>query len=252
MLWLNILDNEMVLLIAETLFIVIGSMLLGILLSYLYGTGTRNKLEELTAALEQEQQQTADLREQVKQINQLRAQLQSEVSDLKSKSESQSKTIYDQHQYIYSREADHKNYKTTIDELNSTIDSYQHRLRIIEEELEKTKSKEAKPKKSNALPPVRANFEHVSQLLGKQVTENDLTLIAGIGPKTATLLHSKGIQTWEELAATPLATLRTILADAGGVYKSQDPAQWAKQAIMAARGEWRKLRIFQEKLRSSE
>ena len=252
MLWLNILNNETVLLIAETLFIVIGSMLLGILLSYLYGTGTRKKLEELMITLEQEQKQSEELREQIKQINQLKAQLQTEVSELKSKSESQSKTIFDQHQYIYSREADHKNYKSTIDELHSTIDSYQHRLRIIEEELEKAKSREAKPKKPNNGPPVRANFEHVSQLLGKQVTENDLTLIAGIGPKTATLLHSKGIQTWEDLAATPLATLRTILADAGGVYKSQDPEQWAKQAIMAARGEWRKLRIFQEKIRSGE
>lgn len=250
MLWLNILNNETVLLIAETLFIVIGSMLLGILLSYLYGAGNKNKLEELSASLEQEKQQTLELREQVKQFNQLRAQQQSDVSDLQSKSESQSKTIYDQHQYIYAREAELKNYKSTIDELQSNIDTYQQRLRIVEEELEKTKTKEGKPKKASALPPVRANFEHVSKILGRQVTENDLTLITGIGPKTATLLHSKRIRTWGDLGSTPLATLRTILADAGGVYKSLDPSQWARQAGMAARGEWRKLRVFQEKLRA--
>ena len=44
MLWLNILNNENFLLAAEILFIVIGSMLLGILLSYLSSSGTRSKV----------------------------------------------------------------------------------------------------------------------------------------------------------------------------------------------------------------
>jgi len=50
MLWLNILNNENFLLAAEILFIVIGSMLLGILLSFLSSSGIRNKVSELTLA----------------------------------------------------------------------------------------------------------------------------------------------------------------------------------------------------------
>ena len=57
MLWLNILNNENFLLAAEILFIVIGSMLLGILLSYLSSSGMRTKVSELTVALEEEKKQ---------------------------------------------------------------------------------------------------------------------------------------------------------------------------------------------------
>jgi predicted flap endonuclease-1-like 5' DNA nuclease len=162
------------------------------------------------------------------------------------------KTIYDQSQNLYSREAEFKHQKATIDTLNSTIDSYQHRLRIIEEELEQVKVKETKPRKSSTPSAVSANYEHVSKLLGKQVTDNDLTLIIGIGPKTAALLQSQGLQTWEELAAVTQEHLRKILSEAGGIYKTQDPTHWAKQALMASQGEWRKLRVFQETLRKVE
>ena len=96
---------------------------------------------------------------------------------------------------------------------------------------------------------MRANYDHVSRLLGRQVTENDLTLIAGIGPRTASLLQKMGIESWDALAATPVDKLRQILGDAGGVYKSQDPTHWPKQASMAAQSEWRKLRVFQETLK---
>jgi predicted flap endonuclease-1-like 5' DNA nuclease len=92
----------------------------------------------------------------------------------------------------------------------------------------------------------------VSKLIGRQVAENDLTLILGIGPKTAEILKSHGVDTWDKLAATPLLDLSKWLLEAGGIYKSQDPTSWAKQATMAAHGEWRKLRLYQETLRSKD
>jgi predicted flap endonuclease-1-like 5' DNA nuclease len=161
------------------------------------------------------------------------------------------KTIYDQQQYIFSCEAELKKQKAKVDQLNASIDSYQYRIQIIEEELEKAKAPVAKSKKTKSLPLVRANYEHVSQLLGRQVTENDLTLILGIGPKTSTLLGKHGIKTWDDLSKATVDILREYLDEAGGIYKAHDPSQWAKQALMAARGEWRKLRVFQEKLRNT-
>ena len=162
------------------------------------------------------------------------------------------KTIYDQQQYIFSHETEHKNQKAVIDGLNATIDSYQHRIRIIEEELEKARTPEPKPKKTTTIPAIRANYEHVSKLLGRQVTENDLTLIIGIGPKTAALLQANGIDDWGKLADASAKVLKVLLLETGGVYKSLDPTHWPKQAYMAAQGEWRKLRVFQETLRKTE
>lgn len=252
MLWLNILNNENLVLAAETLIIVIGSMLLGILLSYLNSGGLRNKLAELTLSVEEEKKQNEELREQIRELAQVRAQLQSESERMSTKIGEQAKNIFDLQQYINNSESAYRNQKGMIDGLNATIDSYQHRISIIQEELEKARTPEIKTKKSSTIAPVRANFEHVSQLLGKQVMENDLTLIHGIGPKTAALLQSNGIETWEDLSKASLESLQVLLHQAGGIYKSQDPTHWAKQAVMASQGEWRKLRVFQETLRKSE
>jgi len=250
---LNILDNETFLIAAETLFIVTGSMLLGILLAYFYWGGNKTIVADLSSSIEQEKKNTEELRDQVKEINELRSELQVEINDLALKSNGQIKTIYDQQQYIFSHEAEHKNQKAVIEGLNSTIESYRQRMSVIEEELEKARTPEAKPKqRATSIPAIRANYEHVSKLLGKQVTENDLTLIVGIGPKTAALLKENGIEDWNQLAATSSKVLRVLLVEAGGIYKSQDPTHWPKQASMAAQGEWRKLRVFQETLRKTE
>lgn len=250
MVWLNILDNESLILAAEILIIVIGSMLLGILLSHLQSGGLKTKLADLTLALQEEKKQAEDLREQIRQISQLRAETQHDLETMRSKAADQARTIYDHQQYLQQRELEFKNQKASMDALHATIDSYQHRIDIITEELEKQKAPSERPVVDKvSIPKSRANFDHVSKLLGKQVTDNDLTLIAGIGPKTAELLHTHGIQTWEELAAISSAALKKILDDAGGIYKSQDPTHWAKQAIMASTGEWRKLRVYQETLR---
>lgn len=252
MLWLNILNNENLLLAAETLIIVIGSMLLGILLSYLTGSGSRQKLAELDTALEEEKKQTESLREQVLQITHERAEALTSNDHLKYKISDQARTIFDLQQQMFQKEADQRKLQTEMDALKSTLESFQYRIDVLRKELETNPSQEDVPLKSIVTAPLRANYEHVSKLLGKQVTENDLTIIAGIGPKTASLLQSTGIRSWNDLANTGVNDLKTILADAGGVYKNQDPTHWAKQALMASLGEWRKLRVFQESLKKLE
>lgn len=250
--WLTILDNETVLLIAETLFIIIGSMLLGILLSYFYWGGSRTQARELTQTLEAERQQRDNLLEQIHQLDDTRMRLQHELLDLRLRNDQQSKVIYDHQQYIYSIEKDHERQRATNETLQAEVENYKQRIHILQTELETPKRKESKAVLSASLPVVRANYEHVSHLLGRQVTENDLTLITGIGPKTASLLQSRGISTWEHLAETPQKELRQILEDAGGIYRAQDPTHWSKQARMAAKGEWRKLRLFQENLKKMD
>ncbi|HZV72019.1 MAG TPA: hypothetical protein VFG10_20925 [Saprospiraceae bacterium] len=255
---LDIFSNDFVI-IAETLAIVVGSMLMGILLSYLQWGMFRKQVTKLSNTLDLERDQAEELKSQLKIQIAIKGQLQNEIADGKLKQDAQSKKIFDQQQSLFDQqeqfgnvERNEKNQKAALDELNSTIDSYQQRLRVIEEELLQSKSIAKPLKKIISSVATRANYEHVSQLLGRQVTENDLTLITGIGPKTAALLQANGIQTWNDLAKAKVEDLGEILSEAGGIYKSQDPTHWPKQAVMAAKSEWRKLRVFQESLRKGE
>ncbi len=249
MFWLNIFTNETLLLVAETLLIVTGSMLVGILLSHMYWGGMKKKISGLESLLESERQQNLQWRQQLEALADERTRLEREQFHMNAKIETQAKTIYDQTQYILSIENDHQLQKNTLEELKSSTEQYENRLQVITRELEQTQSKDKKLVKPVTVPAARANYDQVSQLLGRQVTENDLTIVYGIGPKTAALLHQQGINTWDELAVTKETQFRQWLDEAGGIYKTLQPEDWSKQALMAARGEWRKLRLFQERLK---
>ena len=252
MIWLNIIGNTTLLMIAETLVIVIGSMLMGILLSYLIMGGVKKQVAELQAEVENEKQHAESLREQAKELIGIQDHLKNEISEMRLKADRQSKTIYDQQLYIATKEGENKSQKGTIDGLNASIDSYQRRLKIIEDELTQAKNTVLIPHSSTPSVTLRANYDHVSKLLGKPVTENDLTVISGIGPKTAGLLQTNNINTWQDLSEAQVDVLRQILDSAGGIYKSLDPSSWPKQAFMAAQSEWRKLRVYQETLKKGE
>lgn len=85
-----------------------------------------------------------------------------------------------------------------------------------------------------------------SELFGRRVESNDLTLCSGIDAKVEEILHRAGITTWRVLAGTELPTLRRILEEAGPVYGVRDPRTWPRQARMAVLGEWKKLKSYQE------
>lgn len=251
MLLLNILGNENLLMIAETLVIIVGSMLMGILLAYLSWGGYKKQAAELQQAVADEKRKVEDLQDQQKELLLIQDHLKSEIADLRLKADTQARMIFDQNHNLFSKESEHRHQKGIIDGLNATIESYQKRLQVIEEELSQAKNAILIPHKSPSII-ARANYEHVSQLLGKQVTENDLTVITGVGPKTAALLQSNGYDSWAALSKASVDSLKSILTTAGGVYKSLDPSNWPKQALMAAQSEWRKLRIFQASLRKPE
>ncbi len=71
-----------------------------------------------------------------------------------------------------------------------------------------------------------------------KVVVDDLVKIEGIGPKINEQLKALGIVTFAQLAATPVAKLKEILATAGGRFKQWDPTTWPEQASLAAKGEW--------------
>ena len=73
-------------------------------------------------------------------------------------------------------------------------------------------------------------------------------MVEGIGPKIEGLLHDAGIMTWADLAEAPTEKVQQILDDAGPRYRMHQPTTWAKQARMAADGQWDELVAYQDHL----
>ncbi|MEM1328226.1 MAG: hypothetical protein AAGI23_19890 [Bacteroidota bacterium] len=73
----------------------------------------------------------------------------------------------------------------------------------------------------------------------------DLKIIAGIGPKTESLLKDSGINNWVELASTHVERLRAILRDAGAPFDTLNPSTWPEQARLASNGEWDRFEDYQ-------
>lgn len=83
----------------------------------------------------------------------------------------------------------------------------------------------------------------------KSKAKLDFTCIEGIGPKINEILSKAGYSTFDELANSKTTDLKKVLSNAGPRYKMHDPKTWAKQAKMAAKGEWTKLQDYKDKLK---
>jgi large subunit ribosomal protein L27 len=77
---------------------------------------------------------------------------------------------------------------------------------------------------------------------------DDLKKIEGIGPKIAELFNNEGIMTFAQLSETSTERMQEILDAAGSRYSSHNPGTWAKQAAMAAAGQWDELKAWQAEM----
>lgn len=84
---------------------------------------------------------------------------------------------------------------------------------------------------------------------GKKISQDDLKVIEGVGPKIEGLLNDGGIFTWADLADAETEKVQAILDEAGPSYRIHDPATWANQAQMAHNGQWEELEAYQERLK---
>ena len=80
------------------------------------------------------------------------------------------------------------------------------------------------------------------------VASDDLKKIEGIGPKIAELLNDAGINTFAALAAASEDSLKEILKGGGSRFAMKNPSTWARQAQMAADGNWAELEKWQDEL----
>ena len=77
---------------------------------------------------------------------------------------------------------------------------------------------------------------------------DDLTIVEGIGPKIAELLTARGLQTFAELAVTPVDRIAAILQEAGPHFRMAVPTTWPEQAKLAAHNRWTELKTLQDAL----
>lgn len=79
--------------------------------------------------------------------------------------------------------------------------------------------------------------------------KDDLTKIEGIGPKINELMNDAGIMSFSDLGSASIATLRSILDNAGPRFTMHDPSSWARQARLAEKDDWVALEKLQETLK---
>ncbi len=86
------------------------------------------------------------------------------------------------------------------------------------------------------------------KLAVKRIKKDDLKKIEGIGPKIASILIEKQIDTFEKLSVTAVSILEEILKEAGSRYKMHKPDTWPQQAKLAFENKWDELKKLQDKL----
>jgi predicted flap endonuclease-1-like 5' DNA nuclease len=78
--------------------------------------------------------------------------------------------------------------------------------------------------------------------------KDDLKKLEGIGPKIEQLLNTAGIKNFEQLASLTPDVIKPVLDAAGAQFKMHDPKSWPYQAELAAKGEWNRLKEYQNLL----
>lgn len=94
--------------------------------------------------------------------------------------------------------------------------------------------------------------ELAASVYGKKITQDDLKIVEGIGPKIEELYHNAGIKTWKALSETSVEKSKEILIEAGERYIIHNPSTWAKQALLAYQGKWQELKDWQDNLNAGK
>ncbi len=82
----------------------------------------------------------------------------------------------------------------------------------------------------------------------KIASQDDFTVIEGVGPAINELIHAAGIRSFAELADTSADTLQSILDGGGRNFKLAVPGTWPDQAHLALHNRWAALKTLQDVL----
>lgn len=80
-------------------------------------------------------------------------------------------------------------------------------------------------------------------------TKNDLSVIAGVGPKLREALNNEGIQSFNHLIAADIDELMATLKEKAVRFNKNNAATWQQQATLAAQGDWSGLDTLKAELK---
>ncbi|WP_414692091.1 DUF4332 domain-containing protein [Phototrophicus methaneseepsis] len=81
----------------------------------------------------------------------------------------------------------------------------------------------------------------------KNVKQDDLKVVEGIGPKMEKALKAAGIDTWAKLAEATEADIHAAI-EAAGMSFAPSLGTWSQQASYAAKGDWDGLQTYKNEL----
>lgn len=132
-------------------------------------------------------------------------------------------------------------HEVTIGDLRARLWNHEARIGELQGQLSSQNAATAPPE---------PDLEAGAAVLGEKVRFNDLTVVEGIGPKIADILHTKGgIKTWWDLYNADTEMLRSLLAAAGPRFQIHDPGSWPHQAGLLARGQWQEFKTVADALK---
>jgi len=140
-------------------------------------------------------------------------------------------------------------------EQNSQVDIDVWKSKVLKLEADLNACKESKPSglgiKSSFVDEASAiifNADKAKAVFGKDIEENDLTIIEGIGPKIQELFNNHDIRTWKDLSDSSIEKCQEVLNSGGERFKIHNPGTWREQARMAYKGHWEDLLKWQDDL----
>lgn len=123
------------------------------------------------------------------------------------------------------------------------LEEYQDFLSINNDSLSVVSSTNATDTSSNTDKPsedgIKGSVRKINEI-------DDLKKIEGVGIKIEEVLNKKGINTFEKLYRCTRNKLKSHLDEAGPQFKMHEPESWPHQAGMAYRGEWERLKEYQD------
>jgi large subunit ribosomal protein L27 len=149
------------------------------------------------------------------------------------------KTKADERSWVYVLPAGEAN----APKASTPVKSAAKAVKVATPKVEKTADATVAPKAkaTDALSEAKA-------IMGKKITQDDLKIVEGIGPKIEELFHNEGIKTWEALAGLTFERCKEIVMTGGDRYAMHDPTTWPNQCQLAHEGKWAELKELQEKL----
>jgi chromosome segregation ATPase len=130
---------------------------------------------------------------------------------------------------------DLQNLQERYNELETRLNGMSRRYQDITTEKEKYES-------------IIANLNAELTSYRNRYTPDDLKLIEGIGPKIEEILNNAGIIKFSQLSDMEPQQVKSILEAAGSRFAMHNPETWGIQADLANKGDWDKLKEYQEYL----